>query len=103
MKVKRILKVTTRFSDDLLYLIHDDNKARTHQIHILEYDSPQWHNYVDFRDYLNAFPEIAYEYEKLKIDLAIKHTGSRSAYTDGKQEFMKEYLPKAVEYAKKQG
>ncbi|HBN85930.1 MAG TPA: GrpB family protein, partial [Clostridiales bacterium] len=45
-----------RFRNDYLYVVHDDEDRRTHQIHILKIDSPQWHNYIDFRDYVNYPP-----------------------------------------------
>ena len=77
-----------RFSQDLLYVINGTENKRTHQIHILKIDSPQWRNYVDFRDYMNAFPAKAKEYENLKIELVEKCSNNQSAYTDGKQAFM---------------
>lgn len=96
----RYTKGHNRFSEDLLYFKKNKSgEIRTHQIHILEFDSLQWHNYIDFRDYLNAFPKIADEYEKLKIELAEKHFLNRSNYTDGKADFMKQHLPNARIYA----
>lgn len=46
---------------------------------------------VYFRDYLNAHPEIAREYEKLKISLWKKHEHNRDAYTNEKTEFVAHY------------
>ncbi len=87
-----------RFSGDLLYVINDADGKRTHQIHILIYESPQWWNYVAFRDYMNAFPQKAKEYEKLKVKLARKYPNSQTKYTDGKQQYMKDLLVEALSY-----
>lgn len=89
-----------RHSNDLLYVIDDPtNDTRTHQIHILPVNSVQWHNFVDFRDYMNAFPGKAKAYEQLKLELARKHPDDTMAYTDGKQPFMNQHLFEARIYA----
>lgn len=44
---------------------------------------------VFFRDYLNANPEIAKEYETLKIKLLSLYKNDRDAYTEAKSEFVK--------------
>lgn len=46
---------------------------------------------IYFRDYLNAYPEIAKEYEKLKLSLWKKHEHNRDAYTKEKTEFVAHY------------
>ena len=92
-----------RFSSNLLYVLETDDKIRTHQVHILPYDSLQWHNYVDLRDYMNAFPEKAKEYEELKIRLVKECNNVQTAYTDGKHDYMERTLAKAREYAKNRG
>lgn len=46
---------------------------------------------VYFRDYLNAHPEAAKEYEKLKLQLWKKFEHDRDAYTEAKSEFVKKY------------
>lgn len=89
-----------RFSDDLLYVIQSDN-IRTHQIHILPYRSEQWYHYVDFRDYMNAFPARAREYEMLKVQLAASCGNVQRVYTDGKQAYMARVLAEAHQYASK--
>ena len=54
---------------------------------------------IYFRDYLNAHPETAREYEALKISLCEKYRHNRDAYTEAKTEFVKKY----TEMAKGQG
>ena len=41
-----------------------------------------------FRDYLIDFPDIAKEYEKLKLSLCEKYKHNRNAYTDAKHDFI---------------
>lgn len=87
-----------RFSTNLLYVL-EENLVRTHQVHILPFDSLQWHNYVDLRDYMNAFPEKAREYEQLKLKLAEECDNVQTAYTDGKHDYMERTLADARAYA----
>ena len=91
-----------RFSSNLLYVLETEDLLRTHQVHILPYDSLQWHNYVDLRDYMNAFPEEAGAYEALKEKLAAECNNIQTAYTDGKHDYMEETLKKARQYAQLQ-
>lgn len=88
-----------RFSSNLLYVLETEDRIRTHQVHILPYDSLQWHNYVDLRDYMNAFPERAKEYEALKLRLAEECDNVQTVYTDGKHDYMERTLAEAREYA----
>ncbi len=48
-----------------------------------------------FRDYLNEHPEVATEYESLKLDLWKKHEHNRNAYTDAKTEFVQKWTIEA--------
>ena len=48
-----------------------------------------------FRDYLIEFPDIAKEYEKLKLSLWKEHEHNRDSYTNAKTEFVKKYTEKA--------
>ena len=53
------------------------------------------HNELYFRDYLNEFPDIAKEYEKLKLSLWNEYKHDRDAYTNAKTEFVKKYTEQA--------
>lgn len=46
---------------------------------------------IYFRDYLNAHPDVATEYERLKLRLWKQFEHNRDAYTDGKTSFVKKY------------
>lgn len=61
-------------------------------VHIVEFDSVQWHNHINFRDYMNKFPKKAAEYETLKIELAEQFSDNRDSYTIGKKAFIEECL-----------
>jgi len=71
---------------------------QTHFIHIVKTDSMEHINYINFRDYLNSNPEVAREYENLKVSLAKKysHDGGRENYLKGKHDFIVYTLRKAL-------
>ncbi|MEE6673857.1 GrpB family protein [Pediococcus acidilactici] len=46
---------------------------------------------IYFRDYLNNHPEIAHQYEELKLTLWKPYEHDRDGYTDAKTEFVKKY------------
>ena len=48
-----------------------------------------------FRDYLNEHPEVAKEYEALKLDLWKKYEHNRDAYTDAKTDFIRHWTQEA--------
>ena len=48
-----------------------------------------------FRDYLIEHPDVAKEYEKLKLELWKKYEHNRDAYTEAKTEFVRKYTEKA--------
>lgn len=50
---------------------------------------------VYFRDYINAHPEDAKEYEKLKMSLCKIYRHDRDAYTYAKTDFVREMTEKA--------
>lgn len=52
---------------------------------------------IYFRDYLNAHPDVAKEYEELKLRLWKKYEHDRDGYTEAKTEFVKKYTALAKE------
>lgn len=46
---------------------------------------------IYFRDYMNAHPDAAREYEKLKLSLWKKYEHDRDGYTGAKTEFVEKY------------
>lgn len=80
----------------LLFVIGDfDKEIRTHHIHVVEWNSEAWNNYINFRDYLNVFPKQAEKYDILKKKLAEAFADDRGSYTAGKQELINELLKQA--------
>jgi GrpB-like predicted nucleotidyltransferase (UPF0157 family) len=61
--------------------------VRTHHIHMVEADFPQWES-LAFRDYLRAHPDAGAEYAALKRRLASEFPNDRTAYTVGKTDFI---------------
>lgn len=62
--------------------------ARTHHIHMVEREFTEHWDRLLFRDYLIEHPEVAREYEALKIRLASESSRDRVAYTRGKTDFI---------------
>lgn len=48
-----------------------------------------------FRDYLREYPDVAREYEELKLSLKEEYEHDRDAYTDEKSDFVQKYSQKA--------
>lgn len=71
-------------------------KKRTHHVHIVEPSSKHWKEKIAFRDYLIAHPDVAREYEKIKIKFATQYQYDREKYTDAKTTFIKEILLMAL-------
>ena len=72
--------------------------VRTHHIHMVERQfSDHWDRLL-FRDYLIEYPEVAREYEALKIRLASASPCDRMAYTRGKMKFIDRVTEQARRY-----
>lgn len=82
---------------DIAVSVNDfENDTRTHHIHVVRVNSKEWTDYINFRNYLNTFPEKAKEYEAVKTELRNRFPNDREAYTEGKSEFIKYTLRKAL-------
>lgn len=67
-------------------------RARTHHIQMVERSFQEHWDQLLFRDYLIQHPDIAREYERLKMDLASEYANDRVAYTNGKGEFIADVM-----------
>jgi GrpB-like predicted nucleotidyltransferase (UPF0157 family) len=67
------------------FIKRDTSGNRTHHIHMVEKDFEHWERLL-FRDYLIEHPQVATEYQALKLMLASEHPNDREAYTNGKTE-----------------
>jgi GrpB-like predicted nucleotidyltransferase (UPF0157 family) len=72
--------------------------ARTHHIHMVEGHFTEHWDRLLFRDYLIEHPEVAKEYEALKVRLASAASQDRVAYTHGKTELVVRVTEKAKRY-----
>ena len=87
----------------ILFLMGDlENDIKTHHIHIVKANSSNWYNYLNFRDYLNARPSKAKEYDELKRKLTIKYSDNRKAYTLGKSKTISKILCEAQQWRNSQ-
>ena len=84
-----------------LYVCGDlQNNIQTHFIHVVIFNSKEWNDYSNMRDYLNANEEKAKEYSDLKIKLANEYPNDRIAYTNGKSKLIEEILKSASMWRK---
>ena len=89
--------------EQILFVMGDFEKdTRSHHIHVVLYDSDEWNNYINLRDYLNFNIKAAKEYEEVKLRLAEQYPYDRIAYTHGKQEVIDKLLAEARVWKSKQ-
>jgi GrpB-like predicted nucleotidyltransferase (UPF0157 family) len=65
---------------------------RTHQIHMVEIDTPFWKRHLLFRDRLRFNSKSANEYASLKRELATTFENDRKGYTNAKTDFINSVL-----------
>ena len=75
-----------------------DNDVVTHFIHVVIADSDAWHNYINFRDYMNTHEEDAKAYADLKKELCAKYPEDRGSYLEGKSDLVCSLLSKAKKW-----
>ena len=84
----------------LLFAMGDfQQDTRTHHIHVTTYGSIAWQNYINFRDYLNAFPEKAKEYDDLKLASQHQFANDRGAYTTSKGKLIDRFNQEAKKWS----
>lgn len=66
-----------------------------HHLYVCARDNAEHRRQVAFRDYLRAHPDEAQRYEALKRDLTARFRDDRTAYSEGKTEFVEAVLAKA--------
>jgi GrpB-like predicted nucleotidyltransferase (UPF0157 family) len=76
------------------FIKRDSSGKRTHHIHMVEGHFEHWGRLL-FRDYLIQYPDVAEEYQRLKIRLAAMYPNDRVAYTKGKTDFILMVMKKA--------
>ena len=63
------------------------NGRRSHHLHVVALDSPQWVEHLRFRDALRSHPDLAAQYGALKQALAAQYRHDREAHTEAKAPF----------------
>lgn len=71
---------------------------RSHHIHAFEKDSIGARRHLAFREYIRAHPEIAREYESLKMSVAANSNGDISKYCEGKDAFVSKHQSLALKW-----
>ncbi|MEI6519551.1 MAG: GrpB family protein [bacterium] len=69
---------------------------RTCHVHMVEKGSNHWKQWIIFRDYLVAHPDVAEKYDSLKKELAEKFPNDRESYLAGKAPLIAEILENAA-------
>ena len=67
-------------------------EVRTHHLHLVALDDPQWGNYLRFRDVLRADATLRTRYATLKKALQERFSQDRKAYTAAKHAFIRAIL-----------
>lgn len=79
-------------NDNHLFLRKVVDGKRTHHLHVLRSGSPEIDDYRLFRDALRVDRDLASRYEKLKIELALKHAQDRMRYVTEKADWVGDVL-----------
>lgn len=80
------------------FYVMESQGLRTHHIHVVKWKGSQWENYLNFRDYLNACPEKARQYDARKQELAARFSQDRKSYTAGKEKLIQRLLAEAAQW-----
>lgn len=94
LKQHNIIFRGERIAREILFVIGDD-EIRTHHIHIVKWNGTEWNNYINFRDYLNEYPEKAILYDTCKQKLAMLFSNDRKSYTARKERIIQRLLAEA--------
>ena len=71
-----------------LFVLRGNNQISLRHIHCYDKREEGFELLVGFRDYLNANPLIAIQYDNLKKELSEKYPNDRISYTKGKEDFI---------------
>jgi GrpB-like predicted nucleotidyltransferase (UPF0157 family) len=68
---------------------------RTHFVHLVEWESLRWRQYIYFRDWMRARPGEAAAYAEFKRELVNRCGGNRGVYGRDKQRWIEAALDRA--------
>lgn len=66
--------------------------VRTHHVHVVRADDPQWRSWLRFRDFLRTDRELRKRYARLKLELKDRFPTDRRSYTLAKTRFIENVL-----------
>lgn len=72
-----------------LFVKESRPEVRTHHLHIVTLDDPQWANYLLFRERLRTDDALRDEYATLKRTLQASFAHNRRGYTEAKAPFIR--------------
>ncbi len=84
------------------YFTKDRGAYRTHNIHIYQTGNPDVERHLAFCAYLRHHDQARWEYEALKRDVYARHPSDIGAYNDGKDAWIKQIEPIALEWFRQQ-
>ncbi len=76
-----------------IFFIKATGDLHTHYLHLRK-EEHGWKKYIQFRDHLCNYPEVAAAYQTLKDGLRELYHSKRELYTHGKEEFILGILAK---------
>jgi GrpB-like predicted nucleotidyltransferase (UPF0157 family) len=85
------------------YFTKDRGVFRTHNVHIYQADHPEVERHLAFCAYLRSHEQARTEYEALKREVYARHPADNAAYNDGKNVWIKQLEPLAIEWYRQQG
>ena len=86
--------------DEIPERLHDHSLRIAH-IHSIPWKSDHWLRHIAFRDYLRTHSEVRDNYQRIKEDLVLREWKDGNDYNGAKDEFLKEYERKAIEWYKR--
>lgn len=75
-----------------LFVRESASGLRTHHVHVVPLDDPQWRSWLRFRDFLKTDRELRRRYTRLKRELKSRFPSDRRSYTLGKTRFIEDAL-----------
>ena len=80
----------------MIWFCKPSPEHRTHHLYLMVASYPEWKARLAFRDYLRNHNEAKEQYEELKINLVKKFSNDREAYTQSKEDFVRDIVSKAL-------
>lgn len=92
------LRLKVERPEEIIFAKFTDHtyEEKTHYIHLVEYGSQLWTNFIFFRDYLNANDIARKKYLEIKLEYVKKSSTGIDEYTQYKEEFVKAIFKKRI-------